>query len=506
MSNWLDLSSSSNRFIRMYVQGFVDISGGNLIIRNSDISLNGSFYQSNGNVYINKLYVASDVSLNGKLTVANDVSLNGKLTVANDVSLNSRLDVGSDVTINKRLFTIGDSSMNGNLFVAYDTSLNSRLVVGSDVTMNKRLFTVGDASFSGKLYVGATTASSSYSTGALVVNGGAGMNGSIYFPNNGAGLVWGSNTSQIMDDADLKIMTDDTMRFFTVNTQRMMITSSGHVGINNTTPVYPLHVGGSGAANTQSYRYFTGSSSTPLTGLTSASPTPGIYSGAPILALGGFYAFSDKRIKYNIYDFADIPIKEILRLLKPRIYNYIDEVINGYQPVWGFIAQEVAEIIPNAVTYGPEYIPNIYEVAEIIGKEIKLGNKITTDLLKDENGYYSLKIKSTNREDKIVNITGIIDEKTFKIDQEIETDHNKVFVYGQEVPDFHSLNKDQIFTITTAVVQEIDKELQETNKEVKIVKEENQHLKQQIIDITELLGRLSEEVKEIRTELASYKQ
>ena len=504
MSNWLDLSSSSNRFIRMYVQGFVDISGGNLIIRNSDISLNGSFYQSNGNVYINKLYVASDVSLNGKLTVDNDVSFNGKLTVANDTSLNSRLVVGSDVTINKRLFTVGDSSLNGNLFVAYDTSLNSRLVVGSDTTIRKRLFAGGDASFSGNLYVGSTTASSSYSTGALIVNGGAGMNGNIYFSNNGTGLVWGSNFSQIMDDSDLKIKTDDNMRLYTVNTERITILSSGFVGINNTIPLYSLHVGAGNNGVTGPHRYFTGSASQ----LTASASVPGnfvaIAAGGAVVSTG-FYAGSDKRIKCNIHDFPDIPILELLRYLKPRIFNFIDDIKYGIEPVFGFIAQEVAEIIPNVVTYLADYIPNIYEVAEIIGKEIKLENKTTTELLKDETGYYPLKLKNTKGEDIIVNITEIIDEKTFKIDQEIETEHNKVFLYGQEVPDFHSLDKDQIFTITTAAVQEIDKELQETNKKVKIVQEENQQLKQQIIDITELLGRLSEEVKEIRAELASYK-
>ena len=67
---------------------------------------------------------------------------------------------------------------------------------------------------------------------------------------------------------------------------------------------------------------------------------------------------------------------------------------------------------------------------------------------------------NTKDEEIIVNITEIIDEKTFKIDQEIETEYNKVYVYGQEIPDFNSLDKNQIFTITTAAVQEIDKELQ----------------------------------------------
>jgi hypothetical protein len=154
------------------------------------------------------------------------------------------LVVGSDVTINKRLFTLGDVSLNGNLFVAFDTSLNSRLVVGSDITTNKRLFTIGDASFSGKLYVGSRTASSSNTTGALIVNGGVGVNGNIWFSNNGSGLVWGSNYSRIMDDADLKIMTDDNMRFYTNNNERITINTNGHVGIGTTNPTAKLEIDG----------------------------------------------------------------------------------------------------------------------------------------------------------------------------------------------------------------------------------------------------------------------
>ena len=35
-----------------------------------------------------------------------------------------------------------------------------------------------------------------------------------------------------------------------------------------------------------------------------------------------------------------------------------------------------------------------------------------------------------------------------------------MFVYGREVDDFHILNKDVIFTVATAALQEVDKELQ----------------------------------------------
>ena len=73
MSNWLDLSSSSNLFKSAYVQGFVDISGGDFIARN-------------GNLYIN-----------GTSVLNNSVTLNNTLTVSGDVSFNSNLYAGTTV-------------------------------------------------------------------------------------------------------------------------------------------------------------------------------------------------------------------------------------------------------------------------------------------------------------------------------------------------------------------------------------------------------------------------
>ena len=36
----------------------------------------------------------------------------------------------------------------------------------------------------------------------------------------------------------------------------------------------------------------------------------------------------------------------------------------------------------------------------------------------------------------------------------------EVFVYGQEVDNFHTLQKDRIFTIATSALQEVDRQLQ----------------------------------------------
>ena len=45
----------------------------------------------------------------------------------------------------------------------------------------------------------------------------------------------------------------------------------------------------------------------------------------------------------------------------------------------------------------------------------------------------------------------------------------KIFVYGQTVNDFHALNKDYIFTVATAALQEVDRQLQAEKAKVSVL-------------------------------------
>jgi len=147
-TNWLDLSSTANRYVQTYYRGFVDISGGPLYIRNNSLYLNSGDISLNG-----RLYGAGDVSFNSRLFVGQDTSLNGNLfvnsrTIQNgDISANSRLFVGSDVSMGGKLFTVGDTSHNARLFVGSDVSLNARLFVAGDISLN------GNVNINGNLTV-----------------------------------------------------------------------------------------------------------------------------------------------------------------------------------------------------------------------------------------------------------------------------------------------------------------------------------------------------------------
>jgi hypothetical protein len=147
MNNWLDASSTSNKYRQMYIKGFLDISGGNIVLRNNHLLVNSG-----------------------------DASLNGKLFASKDASFNSNLRVGDTATI-KTLFVTGDVSMNGNVFINFkNSSISPDAIIGGipsstgifdvDMSLNKRLSIQDDVTARANLYVN----NSIYENGVALIN------------------------------------------------------------------------------------------------------------------------------------------------------------------------------------------------------------------------------------------------------------------------------------------------------------------------------------------------
>jgi hypothetical protein len=130
----------------------------------SDVSINGRLYVGNDLTTNARLYVTGDVSFGSRLFINGDVSMNSRLFVTNDVSIGARLFVGNDVTINGRLNVLqynsnniiytNVTSSNYTLVIAEDISVNGRLNVNYDVSLNSRLFVGSDVSMGGNLFIG----------------------------------------------------------------------------------------------------------------------------------------------------------------------------------------------------------------------------------------------------------------------------------------------------------------------------------------------------------------
>ena len=257
----------------------------------------------------------------------------------------------------------------------------------------------------------------------------------------------------------------------------MTINDTGNVGIGTTAPAYKLHVNGTLGVT----------GATTLTGTLTANAgisTTSITASTTITATGqitgnSFNAASDQRIKTNINEISGKFALDTLRNINPVSYNFVDD--SNQTSSIGFIAQQIQTSLENSVSKQTRYIPSIYENIDINGKNITLNKKFTTDISLCD---YPIKLKFNDLSNNTLygTIDKIIDSKTFLLTKPLDTSSNKLFLYGQEVDDFLSINYDSIFTVVTGAVKQLDTELQETKQIVKV----------QADTIVELRSELSE--------------
>jgi hypothetical protein len=172
-----------------------------------------------------------------------------------------------------------------------------------------------------------------------------------------------------------------------------------------------------------------------------------------IWAQNGLIYSSDIRIKKDIVDLNDQDALNQILSIQPKIYEYIDTKRHrGKRDVYGFIAQQIAEIIPNAVTLQTDAIPDLYcfgtvynnvlmfnDDIEGLDEIVKIDSKVAIIY---ENKKYTLLIEdiySTNifRVDNIYNLNG------------------PVFIYGSVVNDFHTVDKNYIYTLNVCATQDL---------------------------------------------------
>jgi len=271
------------------------------------------------------------------------------------------------------------------------------------------------------------------------------------------------------------------------------------LGIGTATPSCSLHVSGSSSLNmnvgTRVYYAKTGGSGT-------YSPDSqtfpiSIISEQHIWIKGDIlWITSDQRIKSNIVNLNADKMINVFRNLRPISFDFIDPMKNSNKKHFGFIAQEVNEVLPEGISLNTDVIPNNMIKADIAKPSETYETQcftlkpddtdialqyllLTTDtpLIFDiSNSYtstniYKFKIyggKEWAKEQDIYirseyNVTD--DKYTYVIGMKKEAYDNvltesTLFVYGQYVYDLHILDHDTIYTVATAALQEVDRQQQ----------------------------------------------
>ena len=210
------------------------------------------------------------------------------------------------------------------------------------------------------------------------------------------------------------------------------------------------------------------------------------YFESHILVNGDIVITSDVRIKNNINDINSKNALELVSKINPKSFKYIDFIEKGDKKNYGFIAQDIKEIVPEAVGYKKENIPNIFKLFDVKDDIIETNEDLTSQLSINDN------IKIINKDNKDDYNIIEISSNHIKIDKKIEGD--KCFIYGKEIEDFHILDKDIIFTLNVSATQELNKKIKKQKKNIK--KQEMKLIKQEKI-IKERKIKLKEQQKKI---------
>ena len=187
-----------------------------------------------------------------------------------------------------------------------------------------------------------------------------------------------------------------------------------------------------------------------------------------------FAATSDARMK-DITGISN-PSKDLetINALQITDYTMKDKIMYGNKPFKKVIAQEVEKVYPQVVSTNVGYIPNVYAVPGKIEKTTKgyLLHFTNKHNLSKAAKKIQLMIERDTRQFEIVSIPSeyqvVINATDLKTD--------KVFVYGEEVNDFRSVDYEGLTTLNITATQELSK----------IVKKQQAEIEAQNIKITEL--------------------
>lgn len=238
--------------------------------------------------------------------------------------------------------------------------------------------------------------------------------------------------------------------------------SGGRVGINTGNPRAPLDV--SFALNVNSvngnfgYGYLTFDNANNVTGFsTDDNPVQNV----SIIASGRIYAkefnaYSDARIKTIGSITNSHQDLQTINALAITNYTMKDKVMYGNKTFKKVIAQEVEKVYPQVVSKHTDFIPNVYQLASAIThvadgflltfktKHCISSNAKKLQVLEENKGmqqYDIIAIPSAT--EVIINANDIKAEK--------------VFVYGEEVDDFRTVDYEGLTTLNISATQELSK-------------------------------------------------
>jgi hypothetical protein len=132
--------------------------------------------------------------------------------------------------------------------------------------------------------------------------------------------------------------------------------------------------------------------------------------------------------------------------------------------VYGFIAEEVKEILPEAIDdTTDQLVPNVYKLAQIENDILTIDNELEIDI------EYTIYIKNEDNTPKEeIKIIEKIDDNQYKINKSYN-EVKEVFVYGKKEKNFNVLKKEYFHALTISSIQELHRIIERQNQSISVL-------------------------------------
>lgn len=174
---------------------------------------------------------------------------------------------------------------------------------------------------------------------------------------------------------------------------------------------------------------------------------------------------SDARIKNILHPTDSAKDLQTLMGIEITDYQFKDKVGSGNAPQKKVIAQQVEKIFPQAVSVRKGVVPDIYKNAAVKEGWVMLA----TDLKVGER----VRLVSPGGE----SVEDVLEVRGDAFRTSLKAAEEKTFVYGREVPDFHSVDYDAIAMLNVSATQQLKRE---KDAEIQVLREENAALRREL--------------------------
>jgi len=270
----------------------------------------------------------------------------------------------------------------------------------------------------------------------------------------------------------------------------LAVKKSGRVGINNSSPLAPLHVSG-GAYNAFTLEAYLDVNGAANTSQNRSDLLHSIIADNRIRAGTGVDIASDARIKTVLGESDGASDLRTLSQIRITDYRYKDTVEKGSLPQKKVIAQQVESVMPNAVTKVTDVVPDIFRKAAIQDGWVELD----TDLKKGD----VVRLVA----DKSVGNYEVTEVAEGKFRTEFKPEGGDVFVYGRQVSDFRVVDYEAIAMLNVSATQELarrlerqEAELAELRAELARARGDKQSLAENLSAMDERLARMEALLKQ----------